>query len=162
MKWNTYTFIENQLVGVTQVRKDGAVSAPFQVRAFGGENKMTHIYDFIYRVMHHKHYHPGPSMSSSIEQSATALHQIITFNAGLVAPSVIDILIPITDDSVALEVIESYVASLEIIGSPSHVVLGDQDTTTVNVLDEDCKFTALYYSVAYALHTDRDVYLLKL
>ena len=62
----------------------------------------------------------------------------------------------------ALEVIESYVASLEIIGSPSHVVLGDQDTTTVNVLDEDCKFTALYYSVAYALHTDRDVYLLKL
>ena len=43
----------------------------------------------------------------------------------------------------ALEVIESYVATLAIIGSPPNVVIGYQNTTTVNVLDEDCKFTAL-------------------
>ena len=52
----------------------------------------------------------------------------------------------------ALEVIESYVAGLAIIGSPPNVVIGDQETTTVNVLDEDRKFTALLLCGLCATH----------
>ena len=59
--------------------------------------------------------------------------------AGPSAPNVIDIMIAITDDLVALEATESYVASLEIVGTPPNVEIGQFPTTIVEVLDNDRK-----------------------
>ena len=42
----SYTFIENQLVVIIQVRKEGIANAPFQVRVFGGkleQNCIIHV-----------------------------------------------------------------------------------------------------------------------
>ena len=101
------------------------VNRPIKVARFGNVNAPTHT---------------GPSTSSPIQQSATAMNQIITFDAGPSAQDVIAISINITNDDIALEAIESYVVNLEIVGSPTNVVIGRHEVTTVNVLDEDCKF----------------------
>ena len=88
-------------------------------------------------------YYLGPSTSSPIERSAAAIDEIITFEAGPSAPNVIDVEISITDDLVALEATESYVATLEIVGSPdSQIEIGRFPTTTVSVLDDDRKLLA--------------------
>ena len=85
----------------------------------------------------------GPSTSSPIERSAEFIDRIIMFEAGPSAPNVIDVVIDITDDFMALEANESYVASLEIVGnSNSQIEIGRFPVTTVSVLDDDRK---LYY-----------------
>lgn len=88
----------------------------------------------------------GPSTSSPIVQSAASVDTVITFLAGQTAPDVINIPINITDDDVALEAIESYVASLEIIQPAPNVLIGAHPTTSVNVLDEDRKFRVRHSS----------------
>ena len=40
----TYTFVENQLVGTIQVRKDAASDVRFMVRVLGGEKKRYLIF----------------------------------------------------------------------------------------------------------------------
>ena len=91
----------------------------------------------------------GPSTSSPIERSAEPLDQIITFEAGPSAPNVIDVVINITDDLVALEATESYVATLEIVGTPdSQIQIGRFPMTTVSVLDDDRKLLA--YTLLHA------------
>ena len=46
--------------------------------------------------------------------------------------------LPLTDDEIALEDLESYVASLTLApGTPPGVVLGSQNTTTISVADND-------------------------
>ena len=85
----------------------------------------------------------GPSTSSPIERSADAIDRTLTFEAGPSAPNVIDVMINITDDFVALEAIESYVATLEILGTPdSRIEIGQYPTTTISVLDDDRKLLA--------------------
>ena len=58
----------------------------------------------------------------------------------------IDVEIAITDDLVALEANESYEATLEILGTPDNVVIG-QNMTTVLVIDDDRKSLADNQSV---------------
>ena len=71
-------------------------------------------------------------------QSAEAIDEIIIFEAGPSAPDVISIVINITDDFVALEATESYIATLEILGTPaSRIEIGQFPTTNVSVLDDD-------------------------
>ena len=85
----------------------------------------------------------GPSTSSPIERSAEPINRIIMFEAGPSAPNVIDVVIDITDDLVALKATESYVASLEIVGnSNSQIEIGRFPVTTVSVLDDDRKLLA--------------------
>lgn len=93
----------------------------------------------------------GPSSSSPIEPSAGILNDILTFEAGPSALNVIDVSINITDDFVALEAIESYVASLEILGTPnSRIEIGTYPTTTISVLDDDRKLLAYMHSTITA------------
>ena len=94
----------------------------------------------------------GPSTSSPIEPSAAVLNEILTFEAGPSAPNVLNVQITITDDLVALEAIESYVASLEILGTPDNVIIGQHHKTTVSVHDDDCKSLAGNQSVEYLVY----------
>ena len=82
-------------------------------------------------------------------QSAAAIDEIITFEAGPSAPDVISIVINITDDLVALEATESYIATLEILGTPaSRIEIGQLPThfptTNVSVLDDDGRLLAQF------------------
>ncbi len=55
----------------------------------------------------------------------------------------INVVINITDDLVALEATESYIATLEILGTPaSRIAIGEFPMTTVSVLDDDGKSLA--------------------
>ena len=76
-------------------------------------------------------------------QSAAAIDEIITFEAGPSADDVISIIINITDDLVALEATESYIATLEVLGTPaSRIEIGEFPTTNVSVLDDDGRLLA--------------------
>ena len=76
-------------------------------------------------------------------QSAAAIDEIIIFEAGPSADDVISIEINITDDLVALEATESYIATLEILGTPaSRIQIGQFPTTNVSVLDDDGRLLA--------------------
>ena len=98
---------------------------------------------------HLLHTNIGPSISSAIEHSAAAIDQIITFEAGSSASNVTDIMIGIADDRVALEANESYVATLQIVGTPDNVVLGQYSTAILEVLDDDRKSLVDNQSVLY-------------
>ena len=78
-------------------------------------------------------------MSSLVECSTAAIDQIITFEAGPSASNVTNIMISIFDDFVALEANETFIATLEILGAPDNVVLGQYRTATVTVIDDDRK-----------------------
>ena len=69
------------------------------------------------------------------------MYQTITFGAGPSAQNVTSVQINITNDEIALEAIERYDINLEIVGSITNVVTGRHEMTTVNVLDEDRKFS---------------------
>ena len=78
-------------------------------------------------------------------RSAEPIDEIIIFEAGPSAADVISIIINITDDSVALEATESYIATLEILGTPaSRIQIGQFPTTNVSVLDDDGRLLAQY------------------
>ena len=78
-------------------------------------------------------------MSSLVERSTAAIDQNITFEAGSSASNVTNIMINISDDFVALEANETFVVTLEILGTPDNVVLGQYRTATVIVIDDDRK-----------------------
>ena len=68
-------------------------------------------------------------------RSADGLDNVVReFGAGADAPNSIFIEIPLSDELVGLEAIETYIASLTLKGSPEGVLLGEQTTTVVNVL----------------------------
>ncbi len=72
-----------------------------------------------------------------MEISASGFDEVVTFEAGSDADNSITVQFTLTDDEVALEAIESYIGSLDIVGNPEGVTLGMIDTTTVNVQDDD-------------------------
>ena len=136
-----YTFVENETMGIIQVRKSNVSYAQFQIRVLGSEL----IYMIEYPHVHLLHTNIGPSASSPVERSAAAIDKIITFEEGPSASNVTDIMISIADDRVALEANESYVTTLQILGTPDNVVLGQHSTATVMVLDDDRKSLDLFY-----------------
>ena len=80
----------------------------------------------------------GPSTSFPVKHSAAAVNETITFLPGPNAPDVIDVIVNIKDDHVALEATEIYDIALEILGVLDVVVTG-QNITTIVVFDDDSK-----------------------
>ena len=78
-------------------------------------------------------------MSSLVKRSTAAIDQNIMFEAGPSASNVTNITISIFDDSVALEANETFKATLEILGTPDNVALGQYREATVIVIDDDRK-----------------------
>ena len=76
----------------------------------------------------------GPSDQENIVRSADGIDTTITFPAD---QETVEISFTLTDDTVGLEDIESYIATLELVGTPEGVVIGDIPETTVNVLDNE-------------------------
>ena len=70
---------------------------------------------------------------------------MVTFEAGPDADNSITVQFTLTDDDVALEAIESYIGSLDIVGNPEGVILGMIDTTIVNVRDDDGELTIIIF-----------------
>ena len=63
----------------------------------------------------------------------------ITFQAGETADNSITISFNLTDDEIGLEDIEEFIVRLEILTPGLPVAVGEQDTTVVNVVDNDSK-----------------------
>ena len=95
----------------------------------------------------------GPSTQTNIEQSAAGIDQVVTFGAGPDAPNTISIMFNLTDDDVALEAIERYVASLSVVDSSSGVIVTQPSVTTINVLDDDGVHTVAIGDVGSLIHT---------
>ena len=76
----------------------------------------------------------GPSDQDNIERSADGIDTTITFPAD---QNTVEVSFTLTDDNVGLEDIESYLVSLELIGTPVGVDIGDIPEATVNVLDDE-------------------------
>ena len=76
----------------------------------------------------------GPSEQTGIVRSADGNAETQTFPAG---SSSIMFNFALTDDNIGLEAVESYVASLQLVGSPVGVELGTTIETTVVVEDDD-------------------------
>ena len=76
----------------------------------------------------------GPSTQSDVVISAAGISETQTFPAG---SSSITFNFDLTDDIVGLEDVESYIASLQLVGSPAGVELGATTETTVFVTDDD-------------------------
>ncbi len=62
---------------------------------------------------------------------------MVTFEAGPDADNSITVEFTLTNDEVALEAVESYVGTLDIVGNPEGVTIGMIATTTINVEDDD-------------------------
>ena len=76
-------------------------------------------------------------MQTDVTNSAPAIDETITFGIGDVPPDSIRISLTLTDDQVALEAVETYTASLEIITGTNIIVLGAPEETLINVIDDD-------------------------
>ena len=81
----------------------------------------------------------GPSTQSDVFISAAGIFETKTFPAG---SSSITFYFDLTDDNVGLEAVESYIASLQIVGSPLGIQTGSLVQTTVIVEDDDRKFNS--------------------
>ena len=81
--------------------------------------------------------------------SADGIDELLTFGAGADAPNRTDIVFNITDDDVALEAIERYIASLEVLPGSLGVQVGDPSETSVAILDDDG--TYVVFSSAFNL-----------
>lgn len=79
----------------------------------------------------------GPSTQTDIEVSASGLSEQVTFEAGPGTPDSISVRIDLTDDDVALEAVEQYMASLVLPANATGVRLLEPRTTEINVLDDD-------------------------
>ena len=76
-------------------------------------------------------------MQTDVTNSAPAIDETITFGIGDVPPDCIQISLTLTDDQVALEAVETYTASLEIITGTNIVMLGAPEETNINIIDDD-------------------------
>ncbi len=63
----------------------------------------------------------------------------ITFQAGETADNSITISFNLTDDEIGLEDVEEFIVRLEVLTPGLPVAVGEQDTTVVNVVDNDSK-----------------------
>ncbi|XP_064387615.1 uncharacterized protein LOC135335886 isoform X2 [Halichondria panicea] len=109
-----YTFTENGITSSVVVVKTGVTDQPFSVQVIG-----------------------GPSTQTDVVISASGFNEVVTFEAGPNADNSIIVQFTLIDDDIALEAIESYIGSLDIVGNPEGVTFGMVDTTTVNVRDDD-------------------------
>ena len=80
---------------------------------------------------------PGPSNQPNIERSAEGIDQLVTFSSDPEAPDRMTVSFTLTDDEVALEPVEAYIARLTVESATSGVVVGEVDRTRINVLDDD-------------------------
>lgn len=78
----------------------------------------------------------GPSDQTDIERSADKIDATIEFQAGAQAPNIALVTFNLTDDEVALEAVETFVVTLEILTLTDIVQPGLQQTV-VNVMDSD-------------------------
>ena len=90
-------------------------------------------------LLYYIHYQfAGPGEDAGIVRSASGISEQQTFPAGSTS---LLFYLNLTDDNVGLEAVESYIASLQLVGSPlgirTGVCLVD---TTVNVEDDDSMF----------------------
>ena len=83
-------------------------------------------------------FHTGPSEQTGIVRSAEGVDETQTFPNSSTLVSVL-FSFALTDDLIGGEDVETYVASLEIVGN-STVQLGSQSTTQVFVKDDDGMF----------------------
>ena len=83
------------------------------------------------------HCNIGPSSQSDVVISADGINEILTFGAGADAPNRSDIVFNITDDDIALEAVERYIALLEVLPGSLGVQVGDPSETSVAILDDD-------------------------
>ena len=94
----------------------------------------------------------GPSTQTDVVVSADGLNSLVVeFPAGGADKEFLPINIDIMDDTVGLEAVETYTASFDIISSVGNVVNGIPETTVINVLDNDSKFTLplqIFYSTS--------------
>ena len=88
----------------------------------------------------------GPSNNTGIIRSAAGISETKTFPAG---SSSITFNFNLTDDNVGLEAVESYIASLQLVGSPLGIQTGVcLVETTVNVEDDESMYKlTLYYTI---------------
>ena len=83
----------------------------------------------------HTHTHTEPRTQEFVVNSGGSINRDEAVTTGQYA---FTFLLPLTDDEIALEDPESYVATLTLApGTPSGVVLGSQTTTTISVADDD-------------------------
>ena len=96
------------------------------------------------------YYLAGPSNNTGIIRSAAGISETKTFPAG---SSSITFNFDLTDDNVGLEALESYIASLQLVGSPLGIETGVcLVETTVNVEDDDSMYKihfVLYHPVLH-------------
>ncbi|XP_064387505.1 uncharacterized protein LOC135335846 isoform X3 [Halichondria panicea] len=107
----TFSFDEGSGTGSVTIVKNGVTNFPFDIRVTG-----------------------GPSTQTGIMVNAGGIDSTITFPAD---QQMITINFPIGDDDLGLEVLERYIANLEIIGSTSGVIPGTITSAEVQVRDDD-------------------------
>ena len=88
-------------------------------------------------------------MQTDVTNSAPAIDETITFGIGDVPPDSFQISLTLTDDQVALEAVETYTASLEIITGSNIVILGAPEETNINIIDNDGENCSFFYSCVY-------------
>ena len=77
--------------------------------------------------------YPGPTEQTGIIGNAAGIDETVLFPGD---QQMITIPFGIGDDELGLEVLERYIAMLEIVGNPQSVVLGDSEAE-VQVMDDD-------------------------
>lgn len=78
-------------------------------------------------------------MQTDIVRSADGINEVIEFQGGPNAPNIIRVYFNLTDDEVALEAVETYEVTLDVLSSQDIVQIGTPEQTTVEVLDPDGK-----------------------
>ena len=92
-------------------------------------------------------------MQTDVTNSAPAIDETITFGIGDVPPDRFQISLTLTDDQVALEAVETYTASLEIITGSNIVMLGAPEETNINLIDDDGENCFVFLCKCLLFHT---------
>ena len=146
----TFSFDEGSGTGSVTIVKNGVTNFPFDIRVTGGScylccmymlqprNTKLHNYTCMYSDLLlqcvYIIIYTGPSTQTGIMVNAGGIDSTITFPAD---QQMITIDFPVGDDELGLEVLERYIANLEIIGSPSGVVTGTITSAEVQVRDNN-------------------------
>ncbi len=143
----TFSFDEGSGTGSVTIVKNGVTNFPFDIRVTGGScylccmymqprNTKLHNYTCMHVQCVYIIIYTGPSTQTGIMVNAGGIDSTITFPAD---QQMITINFPIGDDDLGLEVLERYIANLEIIGSTSGVIPGTITSAEVQVRDDDGK-----------------------